>query len=100
MAELGGNILPEVDNPFVEVVQSNNKRIRTFPAEVWPEDLVWHRDAEDRTVKVISSDGWKLQMDNELPKDLIIGDTHFIPKKTYHRIIKGQGELVIEILTK
>ena len=39
-------------------------------------------------------------MDNELPKDLIMGESHFIPKEKYHRVIKGQGELVIEILTK
>mgnify|MGYP001184358577 CR=1 FL=1 len=64
--ELGGNIYP-----FLEENLSNNSRIRTFPAEVWPEDLVWHRDAEDRTIKVISSNGWQLHMDNELPKDLI-----------------------------
>ena len=93
--ELGGNIYPFLEEDF-----PNNKRIRTFPAEVWPEDLVWHRDAEDRTIKVISSNGWKLQIDNELPKDLIMGESHFIPKEKYHRVIKGHGELVIEILTK
>jgi hypothetical protein len=94
VAELGGNAFP-----FVEENLSKNRRIRMFPETVWEEDLVWHRDAEDRTIKVISSNGWKLQMDNELPKDLIIGESHFIPKKEYHRVIKGEGELIVEIVS-
>ena len=71
-----------------------------FPETVWEDDLVWHRDAENRTVKVLSSNGWKLQMDDQLPKELVIGETHYIPKNTYHRIIKGIGELIVEIVTK
>lgn len=71
-----------------------------FPETVWEDDLVWHRDAENRTVKVLSGNGWKLQMDDQLPKELVIGETHYIPKNTYHRIIKGIGELIVEIVTK
>lgn len=95
MAELGGNAFP-----FVEENLSKNRRIRMFPETVWEEDLVWHRDAEDRTIKVISSNGWKLQMDDQLPKELVMGEIHYIPKNTYHRIIKGIGELIVEIVTK
>ena len=95
MAELGGNAFP-----FVEENLSKNRRIRMFPETVWEDDLVWHRDAENRTVKVLSSNGWKLQMDDQLPKELVIGETHYIPKNTYHRIIKGKGELIVEIVTK
>ena len=93
--ELGGNIYP-----FVEQTHSNNMRVRTFPETVWEEDLVWHRDAEDRTIKVLSSEGWQLQMDNETPKDLLFGESYYIPKETYHRVIKGKGDLVVEIITK
>ena len=39
-------------------------------------------------------------MDDQLPKELVIGETHYIPKNTYHRIIKGIGELIVEIVTK
>jgi hypothetical protein len=95
VAELGGNAFP-----FVEENLSKNRRIRMFPETVWEDDLVWHRDAENRTVKVLSSNGWKLQMDDQLPKELVIGETHYIPKNTYHRIIKGIGELIVEIVTK
>jgi hypothetical protein len=36
-------------------------------------------------------------MDNDIPKKLKKGDTLFIPKGTYHRVIKGNGDLVVEI---
>lgn len=93
MADVGGNL-----HPYVERKISENRRIRTFPETVWEEDLVWHRDREDRTVKILSGAGWQLQMDNQLPKQLWGGDTHYIPKLTYHRLIKGSGELVVEII--
>ncbi len=90
--ELGGNIYPYIEEDF-----PNNKRIRTFPAEVWPEDLVWHRDESDRWIEVISSNGWQLQFDNELPVELVMGERYFIPKEHFHRVIKGQGELIVSI---
>ena len=93
VAELGGNL-----HPFVEQKLSDNRRLRTFPETIWEDDLVWHRDKHDRTIKIISSDGWQLQMDNELPKDLTMGDIHFIPKEVYHRVIKGVNNLIVEIV--
>jgi len=90
--ELGGNIFP-----FVEETLSNSIRIRTFPECIWEEDLVWHRDANDRHIHILSGDGWKLQFDNELPFVLEQFCTYYIPKETYHRVIKGTGDLVIEI---
>jgi hypothetical protein len=36
-------------------------------------------------------------MDNELPKNIKKGDKIFIPKETYHRVIKGNTKLVVEI---
>jgi hypothetical protein len=93
VAELGGNL-----HPFVEQKLSDNRRLRTFPETIWEDDLVWHRDHNDRHIIIMSSDGWQLQMDNELPKDLVMGDSHFIPKETYHRLIKGVNDLVVEII--
>lgn len=93
VAELGGNL-----QPYVEQKLSDNRILRTFPETIWEDDLVWHRDRTDRHVKVVSSNGWQLQMDNQIPKDLVIGETHFIPKETYHRLIKGINDLVVEII--
>lgn len=70
---------------------------RVFTENVDIDELVWHRDREDREVFVESSNGWMLQMDNELPQVLQEGQKYFIPKLTYHRVIRGTGDLKIII---
>ena len=70
---------------------------RVFKESVDTDELKWHRDQYDRMVFVESGKGWKLQMDEELPQDLQVGQKYFIPKETYHRVIKGTGDLVIEV---
>ena len=71
--------------------------IREFGFDVDDKELVWHRDREDRAVKVISGDGWLLQMENCLPERLVPGRTYLIEAETYHRVIKGNNSLVLEI---
>ena len=83
-------------NPYKEVIESN-VIVRTFSEDVESEELVWHRDKNDRVVEVIQSNGWKFQMDNELPKTLESGNVVKIPKETFHRVIKGEGNLIIKI---
>ena len=83
--------------PFVQTKLSENKALRTFNESVNNAELIWHMDREDRIITVLESDSWKLQMDNSLPVELKKGKTYFIPKMTYHRIIKGSGSLVLEL---
>ena len=70
---------------------------RVFTENVETDELIWHRDREDRKVFVESGNDWMLQIDNELPQVLQEGQTYFIPKMTYHRVIKGTGDLKIII---
>ena len=91
VAEPGGNF------PFKQIKRDSEYFCRTFSANVDESELVWHRDHEDRYVQVISGAGWQLQMDNELPFEMIHGETYFIPKNTHHRIIKGKEPLIIGI---
>ena len=83
--------------PFVQTKLSENKALRTFNESVNNAELIWHMDKEDRLITVLESDSWKLQMDNSLPVELKKGKTYFIPKMTYHRVIKGSGSLVLEL---
>ena len=82
--------------PYEQVIEGNIIR-RTFSEDVESEELVWHRDRKDRMVKVIQSDGWKFQYDNDIPIEMECGDSIVILKETFHRILKGKGDLVIEI---
>ena len=75
--------------------RENNLIVRTFTQNVDEDDLVWHRDEKDRTVKVVQNIDWQFQFDDDIPQQL--KDTIFIPKHVYHRLIKGTGELVVEI---
>ena len=83
------------DLPFKETSVGNNQYIREFSADVHTHELEWHIDKEDRIVEVIENINWEVQLDNELPK--LLKDKLFIPKETYHRVIKGDGKLIVKI---
>jgi hypothetical protein len=72
--------------------------IRTFKDNVSNGELTWHRDREDRIILPINENDWYLQMDNELPVKLHINEEFFIPKNTYHRVIKGSSNLTVEVI--
>lgn len=75
----------------------DGKILRTFSSEVNEDELKWHYDLKDRKIQIIKGDNWELQMDNELPEKLTPLKDYFIPKGVYHRVIKGQGDLVVLI---
>ena len=85
-----------VVTPYSEIIKGRT-RTRTFESSVDGEELVWHRDRQTRTVKVLEGTGWRFQMDNQLPQQLSKGDVLHIPKETYHRIMAGDNNLVVEI---
>lgn len=72
------------------------EHIRTFSKDVQEFELVWHRDKEDRIVKPLHKTNWKFQLDNDIPRT--IEKEIFIPKETYHRLIKGTGNLKVNIV--
>ena len=83
--------------PFLQLKLSEGHMIRGFSKTVDASELVWHMDEQDRRIKVLNGDSWYLQMDNSLPVLLEEGKTYEIPKMTYHRVIKGDTALIIEI---
>jgi hypothetical protein len=85
-----------MDYPF-EQIELNNKKIRTFSPEVDDEELKWHQDLNDRKVTILESGGWSFQMEDELPTKLQNAKQLFIPKLVWHRVIKGDSKLVVEI---
>jgi hypothetical protein len=84
-------------NPYTEKRVTPNKVIRTFSSNVPNDELLWHRDQQRRRVRVITSDNWQFQYEDELPIPMEPGTILEIPAMEYHRIIKGNGDLVVEI---
>jgi hypothetical protein len=77
-----------VDLPFSQTNLSINVFIREFEKSVNSQELVWHRDRKTRRVRVLSGEGWFLQLDNELPIRLEENKQYEIEAKTYHRLLK------------
>ena len=84
-----------IGRPYTEF-KKDSYIIREFSDKTSTFELVWHRDREDRVVEVIESNNWKFQFDNDFPQ-LMEGKTFFIPKNTFHRVIKGTGTLKVKI---
>jgi quercetin dioxygenase-like cupin family protein len=79
-------------NPY-----TNKGNIRMFSKDVDSMELVWHQDKEDREIEVLEGKGWKVQLDNKLPLELVKGDRIFINEGDVHRIHKGTTDLKIKI---
>ena len=79
-------------NPYTD-----NGNVRTFETNVLNEELVWHRDRNDREVVALEGTGWKIQHDNKLPQLIEVGKPFFIKAYEYHRLHKGSSRLILKI---
>lgn len=81
-------------NPYTENITRDESIVeRLFEESCTQEELLWHRDPEDRKVLATEKTDWMIQLDNKLPVSL--NTEVFIPKETFHRLIKGTSELKI-----
>lgn len=85
-----------MSKPYNEI-KNGATLIRYFDPAVDDMELVWHRDMKDRHVTIVKNGGWKFQREDELPIDLFDGEVIFIPKETWHRVLKGNSILIVEI---
>ena len=84
--------------PFKEKRTGENTLLREFNNTHVSSDQMWHRDRENRTIIVVESGGWSFQKDNQLPVLLKEGDRIKIQKEEWHRVIKGDGKLVVKVI--
>lgn len=83
--------------PYAHTQLSEHEFERVFHVHVMDSELVWHRDHNMRHITVTAGTGWKFQLDNELPCELNVGDQFQIPARMYHRLIKGDTNLRLQI---
>jgi len=86
-----------VNFPFEEKRIGKKIFLREFKKEVSQDELIWHLDREDRKVVLVEGTNWKLQLDNQLPEVLELEKEYWIPKMTYHRLIRGDDDLVVKV---
>lgn len=90
-------VVVRTPRPYRETKLEENRVLREFGHDTNSEELIWHQDLRDRQVLVIKSGGWKLQMQEGLPFPLQEGRAYWVPAHSWHRVIRGHGNLVIEI---
>jgi len=82
----------------VDLETTDEYIIREFSQNIDPIELMWHRDDEDRVVKILEcGKGWKFQFENELPWELEPLTTICIMRHEWHRVHKGQDKLKLKI---
>ena len=68
--------------------RKGNEIIREFSNQVNSMELVWHRDAKDRVIEILEGEGWKFQLDNELPVELKKGDKVITKSGMHGKIVE------------
>jgi quercetin dioxygenase-like cupin family protein len=87
-----------MEKPYTDIETCLDYVIREFDENIDPIELLWHRDDEQRLVEVLEcGQGWKMQMDDQLPTSLEPGVSIFILRHQWHRVIKGEGKLLVKI---
>ena len=86
-----------VDQIYYDVWLNDKEKIRIFKENIQEEFLVWHRDKRNRKIEVLFGSNWKFQFDNEMPFTLEVGKTYEVRNMRYHRILKGDGHLIVKI---
>ena len=83
--------------PYQDTKISEDTKIRIFDENIDPIELMWHRDLLPRKVTILEGKGWFYQQEDQLPQQLNPGDKIFIPALEWHRIIKGNTNLKLQI---
>ena len=87
-----------MEKPYTDLEVTDEYIIREFGSDIDPIELMWHRDNEDRMVEVLEcGEGWGFQFDDGLPFDLEPNTSIFILRHDWHRVVKGEGTLLLKI---
>jgi hypothetical protein len=89
----------KIMNTYIENITGNESVVeRLFKESCTQNELLWHRDPEDRVVISLQKTNWMIQLDNSIPVSLNF--ELFIPKETFHRLVKGTGDLRVLVKKK
>ena len=88
--------LPQLSGkPYTEFKDKEGDVTRLFYERVNPQKLKWHMDDEDRIIQALHKNNWQFQLEDQLPVPL--NKPIFIERHQWHRLIKGDGSLMIKV---
>ena len=88
--------LPQLSGkPYTEFKEDGDSVTRLFPSWIKLEKLKWHMDDENRIIRPLHKTDWLFQLEDQLPVPL--DGPIFIERHQWHRLIKGDGPLMISI---
>lgn len=88
----------DTGKPYTDIEIGDNYVIREFSDNIDPIELMWHRDDESRSITPLNANNWYFQYDNRLPKLFKENETLKIGRHEWHRVIKGDGKLILKII--
>ena len=77
--------------PFIERRIGSDHLLRYFSSDTDSDELAWHRDRNARHVRVLEGAGWSLQLDDQLPESMRLGESYVIPAGGWHRLIRSDN---------
>ena len=84
--------------PYIDHESTDEYIIREFGQNIDPIELMWHRDNEQRIIEILESgNGWMFQYEDQLPQPLTKNTKLIINRHNWHRVIKGNENLLIKI---
>lgn len=86
--------------PFTQAQLGENKEVRRFSKDLSDQELVWHRDREDRIVRMVEGKGWYIQLDGQLPRRMRLGESYHIPAESWHRIMRREGATDLSVVVE
>ena len=92
---VSGHLLQHIGKPYSDIIEADGTTSRLFSASTKPEALKWHMDDEDRIITALDKTNWQFQFEDQLPVPL--DRPIFIKRHQWHRLIKGDGSLMISI---
>jgi len=89
------NLHPGTGKIYKEREISKDIYVREFPSFTHPNQLKWHMDDENRIITSQTPTSWQFQLEDQLPVSL--DQPIFIARHQWHRLIKGEGPLILKI---
>ena len=86
------------ESGYVDMKISYNKKRRVFNESTGPNKLRWIKVKFDSDILVESGNDWSIQINEEVPTTLQVGQKYSISKDTHYSVIKGSDDLKIVII--